>query len=425
MPIAMPAAPPTLSRWGSRAMLGILDQGLVSGTNFALNVFLARWLDLAEYGAFSVAFTGFLVLSSFHGALLLDSTSVLGVAYKGDRFPAYLRSLLLLHAGVTATLSLVVAVIGLAIRDSSLHGALLGLALWLPMILLFWLVRRVYYLETRPGAALISSVVYVLAIAVGAVLIWQRGSASAFAGMAVMGVASLVASAHGIARQNVRSKIDFRADAMVAASVLRQHWAYGKWVVLHMALLSAFTQSPTLLVAGLVGLEDAGVMRATLIFVQPIFQITTVLGTLILPVMSDQYQRQGLSTLKAQGRRISLALAVPSLAYALGLVVFGESLEQLAYAGKFADAAWLIPVLGFAPVFGALGTSYSLTLRAARRPDLSVRALAVAAPIAALVAVVLIAIWGIAGAAVSVVLVYGMSALCIRHWYHTRFLAVV
>src|ERR1041385_6143479 len=42
--------------WVTRGTLAVLDQGLISGSNFLIGILLARWLLPAQYGAYGLAF---------------------------------------------------------------------------------------------------------------------------------------------------------------------------------------------------------------------------------------------------------------------------------------------------------------------------------------------------------------------------------
>src|SRR6266481_1993479 len=66
--------------WGLKSVLSLVDQALTSGAGFAVNIFLARWLAPALYGAFAVAFAAALFVAGFHNVLLLEPLSVFGPA---------------------------------------------------------------------------------------------------------------------------------------------------------------------------------------------------------------------------------------------------------------------------------------------------------------------------------------------------------
>ena len=71
--------------WGVRSALSLVDQGLTSGAGFGVNLLLARWMPADVYGAFAVAFAGFLFVSGFHNVLLLEPMSVMGPSRHAER----------------------------------------------------------------------------------------------------------------------------------------------------------------------------------------------------------------------------------------------------------------------------------------------------------------------------------------------------
>src|SRR6516162_583127 len=65
-----------VARWTTKGGLAILDQGLISGSNFLISVLLGRWLMPAQYGAFALAFTIFILLSYAYHAFLAEPQGV-------------------------------------------------------------------------------------------------------------------------------------------------------------------------------------------------------------------------------------------------------------------------------------------------------------------------------------------------------------
>ena len=89
-----------LLRWTTKSGLAILDQGLISGSNFAASILLARWLTPAQYGAYAVAFSVFILLSLIYLALLLEPMAVFGGSAYHNCLREYLRVLVKLQVGV-------------------------------------------------------------------------------------------------------------------------------------------------------------------------------------------------------------------------------------------------------------------------------------------------------------------------------------
>src|SRR5579872_6645673 len=64
--------------WLRKGFLALLDQGLLSGSNFFIAILLARWLSRDAYGAYALGFSIFILLSGFHNAFFLEPMSVFG-----------------------------------------------------------------------------------------------------------------------------------------------------------------------------------------------------------------------------------------------------------------------------------------------------------------------------------------------------------
>lgn len=129
--------------WVWKGSLAILDQGLIAGTNFLLNILLARWLAPEQYGVYALAFAGFLFLAALYDALLLEPMAVLGpVAYQSRR-REYLGALLGIQGGLGVAVLVLLGTTAAVGRAYSLDltRALAGLAVAAPCILLFWLAR--------------------------------------------------------------------------------------------------------------------------------------------------------------------------------------------------------------------------------------------------------------------------------------------
>src|ERR1700694_5346203 len=81
-----------LRAWGWLSAMSLVDQGLTSGAGFGVNLLLARWMAPEVYGAFAVAFAGFLFVSGFHNVLLLEPLGGVGPSRHAGKLPAYFRA---------------------------------------------------------------------------------------------------------------------------------------------------------------------------------------------------------------------------------------------------------------------------------------------------------------------------------------------
>src|SRR4029079_18767744 len=86
--------------WFAKAFFAIVDQGLISGSNFALGILLARWLGAEEYGAYAMAFAISVLLSWVYQSLLLEPMSVFGPSAYRDKLRGYTGTLIWIHVAI-------------------------------------------------------------------------------------------------------------------------------------------------------------------------------------------------------------------------------------------------------------------------------------------------------------------------------------
>ena len=414
-----------LGAWGTKSGLAVLDQAVFSGTSLVLNVLLARWLEPEAYGAFAVAFSLFLFISGFHNALVLEPMSVLGPAKYPDRAVGYFLSQLRVHWRLMGLLAGLPTVAGGALfwfrPSDSLWQAILGSGLALALILLLWVTRRFFYVLHRPSGALLGSGLYVFLFLGGLVAIHQASYLSPLTTFLAMGLASLGAAALSVWLAGAMRISGTEPPSPGFNQVLAENWHYGRWMVAAALLYSASVQVQTFITAGFIGLEAAGVLRAVQIPMLAMTQTITAIATLGLPTLSYEFGQRSLSALRRKGMLITGALTAMAAAYTAVLWAMAGPVERLLYGGKFAAYAWLIPTLSLVGVFTALGTGYSLVLRAVQKPEHYLIAGCVTAPVGVVSAVALTWQWGVAGAAASMVLTYvaaaGTAFYLYRAWF--------
>ena len=108
-----------IRRLGLKSAFSIVDQGLTAAVGFGVNLALARWLPAQIYGAFAVAFAGYLFVGGFHNVLLLEPLSVLGPARHAHRLGAYFRAQIAAHLALVGILAVLVVLAGLAVMQLS------------------------------------------------------------------------------------------------------------------------------------------------------------------------------------------------------------------------------------------------------------------------------------------------------------------
>ncbi len=408
--------------WGIKSGLSIVDQGLVSGTGFLLSFLLARWLSSEVYGAFAVAFATLLFLSGFHNVLLLEPMSVMGPARYTDRTPAYFAAQLkiqkLLGALLAGALLLVALVMKLLGTNRELTTATAASAFALPFFLMLWLVRRMAYMVHRPAIAGWASAGYFLVTLFGLLALHHRNALSPATAFLLMGGAGLLSAALPMRQLGMLGAKTQGAKAANQCSwkaVAQENWNYGRWLVLSTGLFSVAAQIQTYLAAGFLGLGSAGIFRAMQVPSLVMTQIVTAVGLLVLPSMSHEFGLGQLSRLRRKAVLASAFLTLIALGYAAVLWLFAGPVEHLLYGGKYYPDVRLISILGLVPVCTGFALGFSMAVRASQKPHFDLVANAVSAPVGLITAAVFIKLWGLSGAAFS--LVAGSTAYAAICWW--------
>jgi len=401
-------SPERLRVWGLRSALALFDQGFTSATGFGVNYLLARWLQAEIYGAFAVSFAGFLFVAGFHNVILLEPLSVIGPSRYPESLREYFGAQIAVHLILVGVFSAVVFPANLVLwrvyPSNPLSGSVTGCCLALPFLLLLWLARRMCYAQHRPGIAVAGSIAYFSVVILGLFLLHHTGNVSPINAFLLMGSASFIAACILLRQIGVTATSIFPRSMVLCRTAIRENWAYGRWLVGSAALFSIANQTQTFLVAGFFGLGAAGILRAMQIPSLLMTQIIGAISLLVLPAFSHDFGRGFVARLRQKALFSSIFLAAMAGCFAILLIFLAAPAEHLLFGGKYSHYAWLIPIFAIMPVATAASVGSSSALRASQKTHFDLIANAVAAPVCILSALGFMHWWGLAGAAISMVL---------------------
>jgi O-antigen/teichoic acid export membrane protein len=413
-----------LRSWGMRGGMAILDQGSYSGSNFILNILLARWLTQQDYGTFSVAFTVVLVLSGFHNAIQLEPMSVIGPADYPGELDEYLYAQIRLNFIITIPIALLFALTGKILLwgglvDPYSSQVLVAAGLALPFIFFLWVVRRTFYVRQQPTGALFSSAVYAILLMGGLFVAHRLGMDSSMTGFGLMGAASLLSGLltllwwrRGFSKGTAFIRLD---------KVMSSHWHFGKWALTAAALSVAASQVQILMTASMIDLEAAGAFKAMQNFIMPMAQTITAISILGLPALSADFGRKEYASLRQKGLFISTALTGMAILYFFIIWGLAGSLDHWLYGDKYSDYVWMVAPLGLVPILTAMGTGFSLILRSIQKVQFYLIGGIASGIVGIVSSILMIQAWGIAGSVLSLVLTYFVGLITIltlyKVWY--------
>jgi O-antigen/teichoic acid export membrane protein len=355
--------------WVSKGGFAILDQGLISGSNFLVSVLLARWLIPEQYGAYAVAFGVMVLLSLVYQSLVLEPMAVFGGSLYQDCLRGYLRSLLWIHVSISAAIILICGTSALILNlfhSNVLAGALAGVTVASPCILVFWLARRSFYLELSPGKAASGAFVY-SSLAIGALyFLYHRGLLSPFTAFLLMSVGALSTGAYLWAL--LRAGLPRTSFAPSIREVWPKHWSYGRWALASCVAgwIPAYIYYPLLSSFG--SMAQSGQLKALMNLTLPMEQTKAALSMLLLPYAAGVLRRQGKSSAGGLSVKMTMVTAGGAIAFWAVILPLRGPVFHLLYSGKYMEVAHLLPLIAFGSIVWCAAFGPAICLRAMESP---------------------------------------------------------
>lgn len=392
--------------WSGKGAFALLDQGLISGSNFLIAVLLARRLSPQRYGAFALAFEAFLFLAVVYGALVLEPLSVFGSSVYSGQLRVYLGRLVRLHAAVAATLLTSILagawVYHLVRPASELPAALAGVAVAGPCVLLFWLTRRIFYVKLDPRQAAKGAAVYCATLVSGLIAVRHFGLLSPFSAFLVMAAGAAVTAPIMLALPKPAFKSS--DEEPTTLQVIRRHWDYGRWSLSSAVTiwLSAAIFYP--LLASSRGLAYAGELKALMNFSSPVGQAFAAFSLLSLPYAARIHHEAPNTAKFWLVWKLTALYGGGTLLYWIFVIAFREPIVAHLYAGKYLALTGLLPWVALGSVLRISATAQAITLRAMHAPSRVFAAYGTASVVALAAGIPLTRFMGLRGAIMTLVL---------------------
>jgi O-antigen/teichoic acid export membrane protein len=391
--------------WAMKGGLAILDQGLITGSNFVIGILLARWMAPEQYGAYAVAFAVFLLVAMLYQALLIEPMAVFGAAAYRDCIRGYLKALMWVHMATALPMFLALLIAAqVAFRrgePGGLPGALLAIALSGPCVLLFWLVRRAFYLRLSPAPAVWGATLYCALTMGGLFVAFRLHLLSPFSALLLMGLGAIGATTFLLSY--LRMHLPKGEAAPTVRETWQKHWHYGRWALGSAAMMWIPANIFYPLVSSFNGMAHAGELKALMNFAAPMLQLYSALSGLLLPYAARVHADYSHAGAQKVVRRLTLLCVSGAVVYWAILLVFQKPIFQILYSGRYSEVEYLMPVVGLASISGSAFFGPATVLRAMESPSSVFGAVFVSSLVSVLVGVPATKMLGVQGA------VWGMA----------------
>jgi len=356
-----------IKKWGSGSALSILDQGVLSLSNFAINIHLSRILVPKQYGLFAIVFSIYLLLLSLNQALILEPLSIVGMTRYKDNLINYFKKISVIQFTISIGLSLLMLIVTVFFYFSSneLYAPLIALVIAGPFISLFFLARRFCYLLFTPGIAFAGTVIYIAVLLLIYYRLFQINTITIFNVFLLFGAASLVSSL--VIMLIIRSKFPSLLKNVVSSRiVVYKHWNLGKWLLGSSAIGWLSTSIYFPMVASLSGLEATAAFKAIDNLLLPMQQVITALSLIIIPRVAGYANRNKLF-LRSISIKLTIIFTSLVVVYLGFLYIMKTEVVHLLYGANSVYIYYLglLPLVGLSLVVRAvsdLGIGVSLRI---------------------------------------------------------------
>jgi GT2 family glycosyltransferase/O-antigen/teichoic acid export membrane protein len=390
----------------------LADQALISATNFATVVILARALAPRDFGAFVLAYAALLFVNGLQTAFVTQPHNILGQSRHGDEYRRYTLST---AAGQGLfMLAAAFAAIAVAVGAYLMHSSAVAVLFAVVPALLAWqaqeFARRVLYTEHRLLTAFAIDIVgYGGQIALILALV-AADRASAAAALYAIAIASSVGALAGgwAIRHSLKGRVE--------AGFMRDNWAFGKWLGAAMAASWLSVQLFLYLTAIIVDASATAGLKASQTVLGPLNAFLLFVVT-ILPIRLAAARERN-ESIRAWLRFAYVASSPFVFVYCALVAVFARPILDALYGPEYVgyvDAVRLFAVF-YVVMHAAYMLSSALSAKRLSRPLFTGNLWA--AFVGVVVGWPLIARWEVNGAVVGMIL--SAIVLALAFWRSYR-----
>ena len=392
----------------------LMDQAVVSGTSFLSTVAIARSTDATELGTYATGMVLVAVMVSIQDVLVIKPYAI--QRFDPLETPARHAGDALLLSGLLSALGAAVALLTACAFDV-LHQGIelihigLALSLAIPLVLLREFCRRFAFARLSVQQALIlDGATAVIQIAGLLALAWF-GLMSAPAAYVTLGAACGLASL-GWLHINRR---DFKLALRSLAATARRSWTLGKWLLAGQLTREVQQSTPYWLTMLLAGPAVTGVFAACMSIASFANPLIFGIGNILTPRSARAWKSAGGAGLRRQAVADAIFLGAVVSVFCIAVMVAGGPIMQLLFHGsEFAGHGATLDALALSMLAAAIGLPAMNALAGMERPRAIVSVGIAAVVLGIVLIIVLMAWWGIYGAAAGFLL--GNVAAAAGRW---------
>jgi O-antigen/teichoic acid export membrane protein len=348
----------------SRATMTMVDQCVASASNFSVGIVVARITGPAGLGAFALAYTVWILVTTLHRSMITDPMAIMG-DIRGEERDKYIRRGFAADVVLGVMASSAVAVMGAIFLVAGQHTfgiGLLSVAPWIVVLDLqdYW--RWIGFMMGKPRKSLMNDLLFnaVQAVAFGAVFV--LGLHSVFAVVSAWGLGAAVAAVYGLRQFSVRPSI------RGGSAFLWSRWPTSRWLAGERGASWGGVQLYLIVAGAILGPAALGGIKAAQgLVIGPTILVINGAGSFGLPEATRQLAERGWTGMIRITRLVTAAGVSVAMLCAVAVLFAAPTLLRVLYGPAFVPYAPSARLFAIAIAIAAFGVGPTLTLTATRR----------------------------------------------------------
>jgi O-antigen/teichoic acid export membrane protein len=407
----------------SKGILTVLDQIVVSGTNFIITIIIGRACIKDELGLYVLGFTIVVLALDLQYVLIISPYTVTIPEFFGEEHSSYTGSTLVHHLCLSILVIIIIGVTSAIMfwlhksRDLTLVLIILSATIWPIMIKEY--VRLIFIANLQIRKAFFFDLSVAFFQIFGIITLAFFGLLSARITYIIIGCSSGLIS-------YLAWYIWIRKAIFIIGKEIRKdfsrNWSFSKWMLLSTILFTINVQLYPWIINYFFGPGDTGIFSACKNLIYLTNPLLIGMGVYLVPLSSHNFIKRGVNGLRKIVLYSTILLSIIIGIFCIIVLKYGGLLVQILYGAQFAGNGRLVGIFAIGIFVWSLSLPANYGLLAMKKPDADSKGYLIVLGFNITIGILLVRHLGIYGAAYSLLLINLIMLVCrcsfYYYWYH-------
>ncbi|MDQ7786907.1 MAG: MATE family efflux transporter [Thermodesulfovibrionales bacterium] len=378
----------------------IIDQAIVSISNFFVAFFLARNISQYEFGIFSLGYAIMIFVNSIQYSIITSPMMVLSAPLEGQNKQAYFSSLAILQVYLGLILTIIMLSIGILFNNFMIGKMIIVMSLIIFMYMGQEYIRRNLFAVLENSKALLNDFICYGTQMIGIVILFKFNKLSWESAFLTIGITSGIALLFGL----YQIKGIWNMQSLDLRNVAKKNWIYGKWLLASNLATYTSSQAYLFISALMLGPSASGALRAVQNVFGPTHIFLSGFTNFVPQIATNRYISGGFSKLKEFLGKMAFVLVALIAFYGIIICSMPEYILNLFYKDRYAGYGYLLIIFAISYIVNTISLVLNYGLRVIQKTRVIFNAYIGSSIITAFVSIPLIHYLKLEGAVIGILL---------------------